>query len=73
MKNSRFLGSTKGNSDLPPNVSDGKHGGSGESHKGGAGLGGKFAGGTKGNTDLPPNRTKGVKSGYGGGPHKAGG
>lgn len=46
---------------------------SGESHKGGAGLGGKFSGGTKGNKDLPTNRTKGVSSGHGGGPHKAGG
>jgi len=33
---------------------------SGESHKSGAGLGGKFSGGTKGNKDLPTNRTKGV-------------
>lgn len=44
---------------------------SGESHSGSPSS--KFIGSTKGNKDLPPNRTSGVKSGYGGGPHKAGG
>jgi hypothetical protein len=63
MKMGKFLGETKGNRDLHCNLSNGSKGGSGESHKGGAGLGGKFAGGTKGNTDLPINRSAGVKEG----------
>lgn len=63
----KFLGDTKGNRDMNHNLSKGGHGGAGESHKGGAGLGGKFAGGTKGNRDLPTNRTSGV------GKHKSGG
>jgi hypothetical protein len=56
MSKSKFLGETKGNRDLKTNRSAGG-GGSGESHKGGAGLGGKFAGVTKGNSYLPPDRT----------------
>lgn len=55
MDKRKFLGETKGNRDLHCNRSKGG-GGSGESHKGGAGLGGKFAGVTKGNSYLNPKR-----------------
>lgn len=61
----KFLGDTKGNRDLPPNVSSGNGGGSGESHKG-YGKQSEFLGSTKGNKDLPPNRTEGVSMGHGG-------
>lgn len=66
----KFLGDTKGNSNLPPNTSGGM-GGSGESHPFSSS---KYAGTpTKGNSDLPTNRTAGVSMGHGGGPLKAGG
>lgn len=61
MKNGKFLGDTKGNRDLKPNLSEGGHGGSGESHGGTPSS--KFIGNTKGNTDLPINRTSGVGKG----------
>ncbi len=52
---SKFLGDTKGNRDLPINRTTG--GGGGHSP---AGAGnGKFLGPTKGNRDLPVNRTTG--------------
>lgn len=60
----KFLGDTKGNRDLKPNLSDGSMGGSGESH--GGSPSGKFLGPTKGNSDLPPDRTSGVSEGHGG-------
>lgn len=66
----KFLGDTKGNADLNPNLTTGSGGGSGESH--GGTPSGKFLGTTKGNTDLPPDRTKGVDS-HEGGKYKAGG
>lgn len=55
---SKFLGDTKGNRDLKPNLSEGSGGGSGEPHDGTPS--GKFLGPTKGNTDLPPNRSTGA-------------
>lgn len=58
---SKFLGETKGNRDLKPDLSNGGMGGSGESHSGSPS--GQFLGATKGNTDLPPDRTSGVSSG----------
>lgn len=61
---SKFLGDTKGNSDLRPCLSDGSGGGSGESHSGSPS--GKFLGPTKGNRDLPIDRTSGVKADSGG-------
>lgn len=60
----KFLGDTKGNSNLKPNLSDSSGGGAGESHSGSPS--GKFLGSTKGNTDLPPDRTKGTGGGHGG-------
>ena len=71
VKNSKFLGDTKGNRTLPTNVSSSALG-SGESHKA-FGHSDKFLGNTKGNRDLPINRTSGVSGGHGGGKHKAGG
>lgn len=68
--NSKFLGDTKGNANLKPNLTEGSCGGSGESHSGSPS--GKFLGSTKGNTDLPPDRTKGTGGGAGG-KYKAGG
>lgn len=67
---SKFLGPTKGNRDLAPCLSEGKGGGSGESHAGAPS--GKFLGPTKGNTDLKIDRTSGVDS-HEGGKYKAGG
>lgn len=54
----KFLGDTKGNANLKPNLSEGSGGGSGESHAGSPS--GKFLGSTKGNRDLPIDRTSGV-------------
>lgn len=67
---SKFLGASKGNSNLKPCLSDGGMGGSGESHSGSPSS--KFIGTTKGNTDLKINRTSGVDS-HDGGAFKAGG
>lgn len=58
MDKSKFLGETKGNRDLKPNLTEGGGGGSGEPHSGSPS--GTFLGPTKGNRDLPPNRTSGV-------------
>ncbi len=66
---SKFLGDTKGNRDLPINVSSGSLG-SGESH--GGSPSGKWLGDTKGNRDLPINRSSGTGGGAGG-KFKAGG
>ena len=52
----KFLGDTKGNSNLPTNRSTG--GGGGHTP---AGPSGKFIGPTKGNTNRPINRSKGGK------------
>lgn len=49
----KFLGPTKGNSDLEPCLDIGEIGGSGEAHA--PGPSGKFLGATKGNRDLDPN------------------
>lgn len=54
----KFLGDTKGNANLKPNLTDGEKGGSGESHSGAPSS--KFLGTTKGNKDLPIDRTSGV-------------
>lgn len=61
---SKFLGETKGNRDLSPDLTSMSGGGAGESH--GGSPSGKFLGATKGNTDLPIDRTKGVSMGHGG-------
>lgn len=68
--NSKFLGDTKGNRDLRPNLTEGSMGGGGESHEGSPS--GKFLGETKGNRDLPIDRTSGTGGGKGG-KYKAGG
>lgn len=65
----KFLGSTKGNRDLPCNRST-----SGvDSPTSHSGMSGKFLGDTKGNRDLNIDRSSGHSSGKGGGSHKAGG
>ena len=66
----KFLGDTKGNANLKPNLTEGSGGGSGDSHEGSPSS--KFIGTTKGNTDLPIDRTKGTGGGSGG-KFKAGG
>lgn len=56
--NGKFLGDTKGNANLKPNLTEGEKGGSGEPH--GGSPSGKFLGTTKGNRDLPIDRSSGV-------------
>lgn len=63
MSKSKFLGETKGNRDLPNNLTTGS-GAGGHSPSGGPSS--KFIGPTKGNRDLPPNRSSGVSEGHGG-------
>lgn len=68
MKSGKFLGPTKGNSNLKPNLSEGSGGGAGEGHS--KGPSGKYIGPTKGNRDLPIDRTSGVSEGHGGRGHR---
>ena len=61
---SKYIGPTKGNTDLPPCRSDGM--GQAGSKPSESGPSGKYIGKTKGNSDLPPERSSGVQTGQAG-------